>query len=442
MLFFTKFAVKRFKKDSLSLFYLFDTKKMLIYNVLINTFSAFVGVLGAVVRPRHPRKFFRFVAGRRNIIRHIRNNYSRRADTRPTVWVHSASFGEYSVARPIIQEFRRQGMCVVATFFSPSGYEAVKGKREVDFVYYLPVDTVNNARDFLDIIKPDKAVFTVSEYWYNFLDQLKKRDIDTYLVSAKINADSVFFKWYGTVHRKCLDAYKHIFVIDQASKERVQSLGHSNVSINGNPLFDNAIQKASTSWHNDIIEHFCQGQRVFVVGSLHDDNDLCMVSELANRHPETKFLIVPHEISEKSSTSIIRAIKADTAVYSQCSAQTDFSHTQALIIDFMGSLAYIYRYGTWAYIGGGFTKYLHSLVEATVYGLPVCFGPETRRKITPLQMIDLGIGTVVHDSDQLDRWYTDLAADPQRMAEISQKAKAYVNANAGATREIVNKILQ
>ncbi|MDE6692213.1 MAG: 3-deoxy-D-manno-octulosonic acid transferase, partial [Muribaculaceae bacterium] len=186
---------------------------------------------------------------------------------------------------------------------------------------------------------------------------------------------------------------------------------------------------------------FCDGQDVFIAGSVHDENDMKLVTELANRHPDTKFILVPHEITPSAVQSLEAMLRGRTAVYSRVTSADNIGEAQVLIVDIMGSLAYIYRYARWAYVGGGFTRYLHSLIEATVYGLPVAFGPEIHRKITPEEISRRGVGRIVSTADELDAWFSSLKDNPARMTEISSKARAYVAENAGATDEIVDKIL-
>ena len=104
----------------------------------------------------------------------------------------------------------------------------------------------------------------------------------------------------------------------------------------------------------------------------------------------------------------------------------------------MGKLAYIYRYATMAYVGGGFTPLLHSVIEATVYGVPVSFGPRIERKVTPQQMIELGIGAMVRTPQELSAWIDSLT--PDKLSEIKKAAFEYVKSNLGATDEIIKTI--
>lgn len=222
----------------------------------------------------------------------------------------------------------------------------------------------------------------------------------------------------------------------------MDKIGVSDVTVNGDPLFDNVILVASTPWEDKIIERFTDGRKVFIAGSLHDDEDLRLVTTLANRHRDTRFIIVPHEISPSILRHLEENLQGKTELYSRCTPELDLSDTQTLIIDFVGALAYIYRYATWAYVGGGFTRLLHSVIEPAVYGLPIAFGPNVNRKAVTRRMIELGIGRITATPEALDEWFRGLKDDDEGLREIADKAAVYVSKNAGATRRVVNKIRQ
>lgn len=359
------------------------------------------------------------------------------------VWIHCASLGEFAIARPIIASLRKDPTVnVVITFFSPSGYEVVSRKKDLyPEVYYLPLDSPGNVRKFIDCIRPDAAVFMVSEFWHNYLSELKRREIPVFLVSALIRRGSVFFKWYGTDYRADLRCYRRIFPLDESSRELLAGLGVMTAECAGDPLYDNALAIAEKPYSNPIIEKFRGNSFLLIAGSLNDEHDLELVAAVANKHPEQKFLIVPHDVGSNHIERIVRAIKKRTIRYSNCSESTDFSAIQCLVIDYVGELASIYRYGDCAYIGGGFTPYLHSLVEAAVYGLPVAFGPRIERKISPAQLMEAGVGTMVSTPEELISWYDSLLANAALCDSIKEKARKFVDRNSGATEKIAGSIL-
>lgn len=396
-----------------------------------------------MARGAKPSKFVRFAQGQRSVITEARKVAASLPGDRPTVWIHASSLGEFGIARPIIRLLKGECDCnVVVTFFSPTGYEALNPRRPdgVDAVLYFPFDTKPNIRTFLDSLRPACAVFMVSEFWPNCLHELHKRSIPTYLVSAVIRPDSPFFKWYGSLFRRSIGCFTKIFTLNEESCTRLEQLGQKDVTVNGDPLFDNVSLVAATKWEDVIVGRFTDGRKVFIAGSLHDDQDLELVTTLANRHPDTRFIIVPHEIDTAIIRHLEEKINGKTVCYSKCSHVTDFADTQVLVIDFVGALAYIYRYATWAYVGGGFTRLLHSVIEPAVYGLPVAFGPNVNRKPVTLQMIELGIGCVTATPDALDRWFCGLKDNPGRLREIAEKSAIYVNRNIGAAARVVNQI--
>lgn len=413
-----------------------------LYNIAVCAFEKMLSLYSMFLKGGCRSKRSLFVKGRQNIIKEIEDDMLRADRGKATVWIHASSLGEFAVARPIIRMLKHGGGCnVVVTFFSPTGYEALKAHHEeIDYLYYLPLDTMRNAKRFLDAVCPDKALFIISEYWFNYLSLLKERNIPTYLISALVNDRSPLFKWYGTIYRNAFKAYTHVFVLDAVSERNLRRLGIDNVTVSGDPLFDNAYAISRTPWSDDVVDRFSRNADVFVAGSISDDKDLSLVCRLANTHRDTRFILVPHEICEETLNLIKYKLDGHTLLYSECDGMTDFSSVQVLVIDFLGALSRLYRYARWAYVGGGFTPLLHSVIEATVYGVPVSFGPEIHRKVTPNQLIELGIGCKVTCFKELDDWFTELKHDKQRLERMKLIAADYVSRNINATEQIVETI--
>ncbi len=411
-----------------------------LYNLSLTIVSKVNDIIAPLLNSESESKTIRFLKGRLNLLEQI--DTGKRLDpSKPTIWIHASSFGEFAIARPII-DVLEDTYNIVITFFSPSGYEAVsEDSHHYDNVYYLPWDTPENAAAFLNIVKPCAAIFMVSEYWHNYIGELRKRNIPTFLVSAIIRSDSIFFKSYGAEYRKSLKSFSIVFALDRNTLKNLHTLEYNNAELAGDPLFDNAYNIARQPYHDKIIERFKGEEKLFIAGSVSDLKDLKLISDLANEFRDVKFLIVPHAISKEKLEEIIYYLDGKAVLYSDCTQNTDFTGTQTLIIDFIGALSRMYRYGTWAYIGGGFTPFLHSVIEATVYGLPVAFGPKIRRKITPMQMIEAGIGTKIANYTQFKDWFVSLRDDEIRRTAIKRTAIRYVEDNLGSTDKIVEKII-
>ncbi len=339
----------------------------------------------------------------------------------PLYWLHCASLGEYAIMRPIIQRLRADGAHIHLTFFSPTGVEAIPGAT------YLPLDTPRNARRYVDALTADgrlvAALFAVSELWPNHLAALRQHAIPTYLISAKITPRTAALRWYGGPLLDALRPFTKILVLDATSQTLLRDRGIHSAVLTGDPLFDNALAIAAEPYHDATLDTFCRDHRVLIAGSIHDARDLAMIAHLVRRHPTERFILVPHEVSPSAIAKVRDAIK---------------NAPNALIITTMGQLARLYRYGTCAYVGGGFTPLLHSVVEPLVYGIPVAFGPMIHRKTTPQEMIARGIGTIVHDAQQLEEWWQQqLTRD---LNPIATAAHTYTQENSGATDRVMQEI--
>lgn len=414
------------------------------YNAVMKAASS---LMSLIVKTRLDRffhhKMVRFMRGQQGLLEKIRNEMA--GETREVWWIHMSSLGEWGVARPIIHQLANPDRCIVVTFFSPSGYEVIQRRKDkipdVNHVFYLPFDTRKNARSFLDILQPQRAVFIISEFWLNYLEELHSRNIATFLVSAIVHENSYLLRWQGKPYRHAMKAFTTMMVLDEESRRCLTSAGFTNTEVTGDPLFDNAITVSQAPFRDAILDHFCSGSKVVVAGSVSDDNDLKLVSEVANERRDLKFLVIPHEIDELNLSKIMRAFQGSTLRYTQCTDSTDVSQAQVLVVDTMGMLSRLYRYGQWAYVGGGFTPLLHSVIEPSVYGLPVAFGPYTNRKVTPTQMSAIGIGKAVSNSKEFGDWLRELEDHPNKMEDIKKKAHEWTMANANATTRVADIII-
>lgn len=383
-------------------------------------------------------KLLKFVMGQKDLLDTIRCRMEN--ENREVYWFHAASNGEYNVIRPVVRQMKSSDRRIVVTFFSPSGYELLseenKFTNEADDIFYLPLDTPSNVRTFLSFLRPHKAIFAVSEYWINYFSELHRLHIPVYIVSMLVGNDSYLLKWYGRPIVKALKAVRTFMVLDEDSKCNLANLGFMNVIITGDPLFDNAIKISKEPYHNIIIEKFCAGgNKIFVAGSVSDKRDLSLVSALANANRDVKFIVVPHEISEETLNKIKYCMDGKTLLYSESEPTTNFDGTQVLVIDFLGALSRIYRYGNWAYVGGGFTPFLHSVIEPVVYGIPVSFGPRIERKQTPNQMIRLGIGCVVKSKSDIKSWFIKVN-DDRHLIAVRRTTRQYIEKSSNVTDKV------
>jgi 3-deoxy-D-manno-octulosonic-acid transferase len=239
-----------------------------------------------------------WLKGRKNIFNKITAAVSN--DNSKKIWMHCASLGEFEQGRPLLEKFKElyNGYTLVLTFFSPSGYEIQKNNRLADYTFYLPIDSKKNAKAFLDVIQPSLIVFVKYEYWYYYLKEAHNRKIPLLLASGIFFPTFSFFKWYATMRREMLHFFTHFFVQTENSKQLLQSINITNVSVSGDTRFDRVLQVASDLKTFPEIERFINHTTTIIAGSTWTDDDE-VLDHFANTHPELKFIIAPHDISKE-----------------------------------------------------------------------------------------------------------------------------------------------
>lgn len=357
------------------------------------------------------------------------------------VWFHCASLGEFEQGRPVIEAFRQKypEIKILLTFFSPSGYEIRKNYQGADYIFYLPLDSRRNAKKFLEITNPIAAIFVKYEFWYHYLNQLKKNNIPTYIISAIFRNDQVFFKPYGKWYRKFLANFEHLFVQNEISKELLINIGVKNVTVAGDTRFDRVVSNYNSAKTLPLLEQFAANSKVLIAGSTWPKDEDLIVEYFRSNPFNIKLIIAPHEINPQNIEKLIAKIGVKTIRYTQPN-DIDPKEAQLLVIDTIGILSSAYRYGTIAYIGGGFGVGIHNTLEAAVFGMPVIFGPNYHKFQEAIDLINHKASISINNQNDLNTAVNQLLENQKLLENASSSAKEYVAKKAGATSVIVEMI--
>jgi 3-deoxy-D-manno-octulosonic-acid transferase len=360
---------------------------------------------------------------------------------KPVAWFHTASMGEFEQGRPVIEAFKNQypDYFILVTFYSPSGYEVRKNTSGIDFVSYLPMDGASSSDRFLNLVKPQIAVFVKYEFWYFYLHGLKKRGVQTLLISAIFRQNQSFFQWYGGFFRGMLASFDHLFVQNSESKELLESIHLNQVSVAGDTRFDRVLANARKSESWDLLDKFIDNQAFVVVGSAWQADMDCIIP-LINAHTfPLKWVIVPHEIHAAE----LQTWKNRLSVAVMFSKGEFVEQAEVLIVDEVGRLSTLYRGATFAYIGGAFGAGLHNTLEAAVYGPTVFFGNKNYRKFhEAVDLVSLGLAFPIADSESLEKAMRDIFDDDDLLVDKQVMSRQYVALQAGATARIMAYIQQ
>jgi len=375
-----------------------------------------------------------WINGRKDIFARMEREVEKNA-----IWIHAASLGEFEQGRPLIEALKREypDQKILLTFFSPSGYEIRKGYAFADYIYYLPIDTPKNAKRFVHIIQPKMAIFIKYEFWHYYIKTLSDQNIPIYSISALFRDRQIYFKWYGRFYKKILLRFDQIFVQNAASLNILAVNKISNASIAGDTRVDRVWDIQQKTRMFPIIETFAN-RPILVAGSTWQPDEAILVKFCKEfRKLPFKIIIAPHDINDAHIERLQRSLPREVnAVRYSRAKNLNVSAAKVLIIDNVGMLSALYRYGKWAYIGGGFGKGLHNTLEPIAFGLPVVFGEKYQKFEEARWLVEHQGGFTIKNYNDFERAMTKLY-NKDFYKKASSKAFEYIETNRGATTIIL-----
>lgn len=404
-----------------------------IYSFLMGLSGFFIR-LSAFFSP----KMKLFVAGRKEVFPKLQKHLK---DSDKTLWMHCASLGEYEQGLPVLKELRKlfPSHKIVLTFFSPSGYEVKKNNAEADVVCYMPLDTLSNAKRFVATVHPDVAMFVKYEIWPNFLLELQSRKIPALLVSGLFRPNQIYFRSEGGWMRKILKTFHHFFVQNQSSKDLLESIAVTNVTVSGDTRFDRVSQQLDLDNRLAFVEEFLGDHPCIVIGSSWAE-DMEILNDFINTSSGTlKFIIAPHEIKAEKMVDLQKKISKKSLLFSQ-KKNKDLSAHNVLIVDTIGLLSSIYSYADIAYVGGGMgAAGLHNVLEPATFGVPVVIGKNYQNFPEAVALQKRGGLFSVSTKTELAEVMHQLMEESARK-NAGKACKNYIMENKGATQKIVDYI--
>lgn len=382
-----------------------------------------------------------FIDGRKTVFETLEQKIN---SSDKTIWFHAASLGEYEQGLPVMEKIKEKfpNHKIVVTFFSPSGYEVRKNNSIADVTVYLPLDTKSNAKRFLKLVHPEMVFFIKYEFWPNYLNELKKSNVTTYLISGIFRENQAFFKWYGGFYRKALKTFEYFFVQNESSKKLLQSLGFQNVKISGDTRFDRVVSILERDNSLDFIEQFKDNKTTIVIGSSWPKDEEILINYINQSHENIKFIIAPHNIKEEQISNLKSQITKKTVLFSEKN-NTDLSNFNVFIIDTIGILTKIYSYADIAYVGGGFgNPGVHNLLEPATFGIPIIVGPNYSHFAEATALVHQEGCISIKNQNELNEAFDNLISNEDIRHEKGHICETFVQMNKGATQTIMSHIQQ
>ncbi|WP_410210964.1 lipid IV(A) 3-deoxy-D-manno-octulosonic acid transferase [Aquirhabdus sp.] len=306
------------------------------------------------------------------------------------VWIHAVSVGETNAAQPIIEYLLGLGLPVLVTNTTRTGAARVRtlfaspiAKQQLE-QHFLPVDTAQLMRDFVEIHQPRALLMIETEIWPNLLAVLEQRHIPSILINARLSERSA--KGYGRFPSLVTPMLKRLTLIaaqDQDTALRFIALGADadHVVVTGSLKFDlsapesalGLAQEIKTAWH-------LEGRPVIFAASTHEPEEKLVLEQFKILHAEfpNALLIIAPRHPERFDRAADLIAEQGFQYARRSRAESVDAQTSVFLADSMGEMWTWYSLAQIAFVGGSFSETGgHNPLEAASLGVPVVMGPHT-----------------------------------------------------------------
>ncbi len=363
------------------------------------------------------------------------------------VWFHSASMGEFEQAKPIIEKLKAEkNVSIIVTFFSPSGYLNSLKYPFADVVAYFPFDTTFATSRFINLVRPNLAIFMRYDIWPNMVWKLEKMKIPTMIVDATMRENTAR-KWFisKSFHKSLFESFSKILTVSNSDSNNFHYFGIDRKKIKsvGDTRFDRVYQKSLQAKEKKIFkDNFFENKKVFVVGSSWESDEEVLLEplfKLMKYDPSVLVIICPHEPTVLHLEQLENSLQGKYNSI-RFSLLNNYNEERIIIIDSIGILLTLYYYADAAYVGGSFKQGIHNVLEPAVYGIPVLFGPKHNTSQEALKLIQLGGGIVIRNKREAYKALRKIFMDDNLRKEKGKICSEYVTANIGATNKIISEV--
>ena len=375
-----------------------------------------------------------------------RKNWRKQIENLPqnVIWFHCASLGEFDQGLPVMKEMKLiyPNHFLLVTFFSPSGMNHYHKRIHcVDLAIYLPLDTPQNAKLFIRLVRPKLAVFVKYEFWANYILEAKKQNVKLVSIATILRKNQIYFKVYGLFFRNILQSIDYFFVQNDATKTLLNSIEIENVVVVGDTRFDNVLANKrnfefkleDSSTKPSVFHDFLNEKKAIIFGSSWEPEEAILNESLINLKHE-KIIIAPHNVSESNVARLAKIFGNNAVRFTQFEK---YNQQSILILDTIGHLSTAYYFGKVAFVGGGFSGQLHNILEPAVFGLPVFFGPKHSKFPEAEIFIEEGFAFHVESATVFIERLNFVSENKET---LSKKASEFIEKQKGAAKRIVNDL--
>ncbi len=363
-------------------------------------------------------------------------------------WFHAAS-GEIEYVKSLIIHIKKTNpqAQIVVTYSSPSAEKLFNNiKPFVDEFFPLPWDEPRAIKNLIRLINPRLIIFSRTDFWPEFLQQAGDAKIPICIVSF-FGELTVIKKW---MHRWLFKNVSFISCVEEAQVQQLREIlsPETLVTRDGDTRFDQVFWRLEQSSKVQVLNK----RPIFICGSTWPEDEAHLLPVFRELTKKYQIIWSPHEVALPNIQRILKVISSQNyshQLLSEAPSSTLQFTSDILVVDQIGYLADLYRYGEIAFVGGSFKEKVHSVMEPLCCGLPVLLGPYHQNNPEAVRFKDLRDPQIIYvtqcQSDLLRaiaEIETAMKDAPDGLSnQLKEKIKSVMQTQKNSTLKILNTII-
>jgi len=364
----------------------------------------------------------------------------------PLIWVHGASIGEAKAALPVIGQLCRAGRHVLVTTGTVSSAKVMADLLpEGAFHQFMPLDHPTWTARFLGHWRPDAVLWMEQDFWPNVLGQLRAQRIPTYLLNARMSADT-HRQWRraAPLVRPMLRGFRIVFAQDAVMATRLKGLGARDVRDLGNLKF--SAEPPSADGHRLLSIRRAIGDRlVWAAVSTHAPEEAQLVTVARNRFGtmtlKPLMILLPRH-PERGDHLKAELTGMGMRVAQLSKRQLPGPLTDVLIADQLGQVGLAAGLADIVTMGGALIPHGgQNPIEPAMLGKPLVLGPHMENfSIVVDKLVQAGGAVQVADAEGVLEQITRLMVERRRRHQMGLAAKTVAEEERGAAERILSAL--
>jgi len=391
----------------------------------------FLSRFSSLILRLSPKKLQNALAANRTQLKPL----SRPLSHKNAYWFHSAS-GEFEYAVGVIRELKvlQPNSFIFVSFTSSSYAKVIQSSPLVDACEAMnPVDQ-KRMRQIFETLRPKFLLFARTDIWPQMIFEAKRQNVPTILFACSWPRMNLWRSWLYSQLDNVYWAHK----VPQGLHAGKGTQAVQNIL--GDPRVDQALLKLSESTIHPLPTNESQlissaNETCLILGSTWPEDEAIWLNAIKEFTHTLKIIWVAHEPSTIGTSKLRDKLKSlgrspviaseilalvhqqDTSTSTKGTAPqiavlaSAFNKASDLIVDEKGYLFSLYQIADLAFVGGSFSRHVHSVLEATAAGCLVAIGPKHEKnsesqwlKQTYLKDLEVPAVTIVNDEKEISDW--------------------------------------